>query len=126
MKYARVLLENCPPETTQLFVDYFTGRYQQKKEAVIQQVVEQQPGYAAGAVNAVQNLKDLLPLPYMNPSAVSSPATQGNITGTVSDNQLVENTNQISARSYTPPQPRTAFSSLWITQTSSSSSWRHV
>ena len=112
MKYARVLLENCPAETTHLFVDYFTGRYQQKKDVVLPQVESQQPGYAAGAVNAVQNLRDLLPLPYMNPSAVTSPATQGNIAVAVSDGQVIQNSDQLAAPSYAPPQPRTAFSSF--------------
>src|ERR1700712_5191198 len=112
MKYARVLLEKSPNETTQLFVDYFTGRYQQKNDVVIPQVVAQQPGYAAGAVNAVQNVKDLLPLPYMNPSTVTSPGTQGNVAMAVSDGQLIENPDQLATPSYPPPQPRTAFSSF--------------
>lgn len=53
MKYARVLLENCPKEATQLFVDYFTGHYRPKKD-VVTEPAAQQPGYGAGAVNAVQ------------------------------------------------------------------------
>jgi hypothetical protein len=113
MKYARVLLEHCPNDTTQLFIDYFTGRYQPKIDVVVTpEVVAQQPGYAAGAVNAVQNLKDLLPLPYMNTSAVASPPAQGNVVPTVSDNQVVDNPDQIPAPQYSPPQPRTAFSSF--------------
>jgi hypothetical protein len=110
MKYARVLLEHCPKETTELFIDYFTGRYRPRKEVASPEVVPLQIGYAAGAVNAVQNLKDLLPLPYMNTSAVASPPTQGNITTTVSDNQVIENAALLPL--YTPPQPRTAFSSF--------------
>jgi hypothetical protein len=112
MKYARVLLEHCPRDTTQIFIDYFTGHYELKKDAAIVQAAVEQSGYAAGAVNAVQNLRDLLPLPYMNTTAVASPATQGNITTTVSDNQVIENADQLSAPQYTPPQPRTAFSSF--------------
>jgi hypothetical protein len=114
MKYARVLLEHCPEETTQLFIDYFTGHYQPKKAIVLATIASspQQSGYAAGAVNAVQNLKDLLPLPYMNTSAVTSPPTQGNIAATVSDGHITENLDRISAVQYTPPQPRTAFSSF--------------
>jgi hypothetical protein len=48
----------------------------------------------------------------MNPSAVTSPATQGNVAVAVSDGQLIENPDQLAAPSYTPPQPRTAFSSF--------------
>lgn len=113
MKYARVLLEHCSKETTKLFVDYFTGNYQPKVDAIVApEVVAQQPGYAAGAVNAVQNLKDLLPLPYMNTSAVASPPALGNVATTVSDNQVIDNPEQIAPPPYTPPQPRTAFSSF--------------
>ncbi|TVY30984.1 Vacuolar protein sorting-associated protein 11-like protein, partial [Lachnellula hyalina] len=112
MKYARVLLEHCSKETTQIFIDYFTGRYQPKTDAIEVEKAVQQPGYAAGAVNAVQNLKDLLPLPYMNASAVESPAAQGNIATTVSDNQVVGTADPLSALQYTSPQPRTVFSSF--------------
>jgi len=112
MKYARVLLGHCPNETTQLFIEYFTGRYQPKKDIVAVEESSHQPGYAAGAVNAVQNLKDLLPLPYMNTSAVASPPTQGNIAATVSENQVIEAADQLSVPQYTPPQPRIAFSSF--------------
>jgi len=35
-----------------LFIDYFTGIYQPKKEEVVK-AVPQAPGYGAGAVNAV-------------------------------------------------------------------------
>ncbi|EFX06606.1 vacuolar protein sorting protein [Grosmannia clavigera kw1407] len=32
MKYARVLIENCPQDTTQLFIDYYTDSYKPKAE----------------------------------------------------------------------------------------------
>lgn len=114
MKYARVLLGHCPADTTQLFIDYFTGNYRPKKDAIVSQspTPTTQPGYGAGAVNAMQNLKDLLPLPYMNTSAVASPPAQGNIVATVSENQVIDIADQIEAPKYTPPQPRTAFSSF--------------
>jgi hypothetical protein len=114
MKYARVLLENCPKDTTQLFTDYFTGHYRPKtNEPIVAPVEIQQPGYAAGAVNAVQNLKDLLPLPYMNASAVASPAAQSNVVPTASDNEIVAVADQRPPEpQYTPPKPRTAFSSF--------------
>lgn len=113
MKYARVLLGHCPKDTTQLFVDYFTGHYRPKKDPIIPETApQQQLGYGAGAINAVQNLKDLLPLPYMNTSAIASPPTQGNVVTTISDNQIIENADQLSVPQYSPPQPRTAFSSF--------------
>lgn len=113
MKYARVLLEHCSKDATDLFVEYFTGRYQPKKDVVVPQTVSvQQLGYAAGAVNAVQNLRDLLPLPYMNTSVVASPPTQGDVAATAGDNPLTESLDQIDVPQYTAPQPRTAFSSF--------------
>lgn len=114
MKYARVLLEHCSKDTTQLFTDYFTGHYRPKtKEPIVASVEVQQASYAAGAVNAVQNLRDLLPLPYMSASAVASPPAQGNILATVSDKEVVEAADQRPPESqYTPPKPRTAFSSF--------------
>jgi len=112
MKYARVLLEHCPKDTTEQFIQYFTGRYQTKKDVIVPETVAAQQGYAAGAVTAVQNLRDLLPLPYMNTSAVTSPPAQGNIAATVSDTQIIDNPEQALAPKYTPPQPRTAFSSF--------------
>lgn len=111
MKYARVLLEHCPKETTALFIQYYTGRYEIKKDVVnIPLPVVPSQSYAAGAVTAVQNLKDLLPLPYMNSTAISTPSTQGNVAQTVSEAQIAS--DLVSLPSYTPPAPRTAFSSF--------------
>jgi len=48
----------------------------------------------------------------MNTSAVASPPSQGSVVPTVSDNEVIENADQMPATQYTPPQPRTAFSSF--------------
>jgi hypothetical protein len=113
MKYARVLLGHCPADTTQLFVDYFTGKFRPRKDTILSPTpTTPQAGYGAGAVNAVQNLRDLLPLPYMNTSAVASPPAQGNIVPTISDTQVVTIAEPSLAPQYTPPRPRTAFSSF--------------
>lgn len=72
-------------------------------------------GFAAGAasaVSAVQNLSNLLPLPYMNTSTIATPASQGNTKTTVADGQLAINEDDYPAPKYTPPIPRTAFSSF--------------
>lgn len=111
MKYARVLLEHCPADTTSLFIQYYTGHYEIKKDVIdIPLPVVPQQSYAAGAVTAVQNLKDLLPLPYMNTSAVPTPPTQGNVVPTVSDSQIGSMPPPLPQ--YAPPPPRTAFSSF--------------
>ncbi|KAH8677781.1 vacuolar protein sorting protein-like protein [Xylariales sp. PMI_506] len=119
MKYATVLLEHCPTDTTQFFIDYYTGKYKPKVQAP---QVEQDPspssgafgGLAAGTANAVQNLTNLLPLPYMNSSAVATPpsgvngrATNGaTASGAEIDPELIE------APKYSMAKPRTAFSSF--------------
>lgn len=116
MKYARVLIEHCPKEATQIFIDYYTNNYRPR----IRRVVTNESatpssgagGFAAGAASAVQNLSNLLPLPYMNSSAVASPPTQGNIPSTVSDGAVVIETDDAPIPKYTPPPPRTAFSSF--------------
>ncbi|KIN01275.1 hypothetical protein OIDMADRAFT_41873 [Oidiodendron maius Zn] len=112
MKYARVLLEHCPQDTTQLFVDYFTGHYQPKEDVIAVERAPQQQGYSAGAINAVQNLRDILPLPYINTPTVAMSATPSNAGAPTSDSQVAKNTYAISGPKYTPPQPRTAFSSF--------------
>ncbi len=104
MKYARVLIEHCPKEATQLFIEYYTGRFTPRIEAP---ATDSQPqtngGFAAGAANAVQNLSNLLPLSYMNNSA----AAQNGVKPTPPDA-----TAKREPPKYTPPRPRTAFSSF--------------
>ncbi|KAJ9143422.1 Vacuolar protein sorting-associated protein 11 [Pleurostoma richardsiae] len=115
MKYARVLIEHCPRDATQLFIDYYTGKYRPRVQKVVadETATPASGGFTAGAANAVQNLTSLLPLPYMNSSAVASPGTQGNVKPTVSDSAVViDTTDEGPAPEYTPPAPRTAFSSF--------------
>jgi hypothetical protein len=107
MKYARVLLENCPKDTTKVFVNYYTGRYQPKLEVVETESLTPEGGYAAGAANAVQNLASLLPLPYMNTNTVAAPDLKHN----VSENQVIAD-EPVVLPTYSPPRPRTAFSSF--------------
>ncbi|KAH9893802.1 vacuolar protein sorting protein-like protein [Xylariomycetidae sp. FL2044] len=114
MKYARVLLEHCPNDTTKVFIDYYTGQYKPKVHIV---PVEEAPlvsgGLAAGAANAVSNLTSLLPLPYMNTSAVPTPSAQDtNSRPTISDAEVVVEPENGAEQKYTAPSPRTAFSSF--------------
>ncbi|KAM7219216.1 vacuolar protein sorting-associated protein 11 [Rhypophila decipiens] len=108
MKYARVLIEHCSKEATEVFIAYYTGKYQPRIDPP---TVENTPvaattngGFAAGAANAVQNLSSLLPLPYMNTTAVV-----GTSKPTVGDAEVKPEAIPIT---YTPPRPRTAFSSF--------------
>jgi hypothetical protein len=105
------LIENCPAEATKLFIDYYTGNFKPRRSAVVTSESEtpSSGGFAAGAASAVQNLSNLLPLPYMNPAAIASPGTAGNANATVSDAPLVVE-EDAAVPKYTPPPPRTAFS----------------
>ena len=60
----------------------------------------------------MQNLSNLLPLPYMNTSSIASPGTAGNTKQTISDTSLIIDEDDYPAPKYTAPPPRTAFSSF--------------
>ncbi|KAI1269952.1 hypothetical protein F5Y18DRAFT_414755 [Xylariaceae sp. FL1019] len=119
MKYARVLLEYCPDNTTKLFVDYYTGRYKPRvhtAEAIIEapassgnRLAAGVVGAATGAAIAVTNLTSLLPLPYMGGS--SSPATPGQTRPDAGAEAAIQLEDD-SIPNYTPPPPRSAFSSF--------------
>ena len=106
MKYARVLLEHCPKDATQLFIDYYTGHYRPKKETR----VSKDPTPQSGAVSAVQNLASYLP--YINASSITSPGSTGNQKLTISEAQLAEAHAVQPPPEYEVPRPRTAFSSF--------------
>ncbi|CAH0045563.1 unnamed protein product [Clonostachys solani] len=111
-KYARVLIENCPAEATELFVEYYTGKYKPKRTILVKPEDGAAPvagGFAQGAASAVQNLSNLLPLPYMNASSVQGTGTAANA---VSEGAVVVEDDSVPAPKYTPPPPRTAFSSF--------------
>ena len=106
MKYARVLLEHCPEDATQLFIDYYTGRYRPKKDVETPTV---QGSQGVGAYN-VANLTSFIPLPYRQASVNPSPGTAGN-----QQLQGVDAEDAEAAQAppeYQIPKPRTAFSSF--------------
>ena len=106
MKYARVLLEHCPKDATQIFIDYYTGQYRPRKNVPIPKVQEPQGG---GAYN-VANLTSFIPLPYLQASVNPSPGT--------AENQQLAGGDAIDAEGaqvppdYDTPKPRTAFASF--------------
>jgi vacuolar protein sorting-associated protein 11 len=95
MKYARVLLEHCPQGTTTLFIEYYTGRFMPKDNTEL--AGHQTPQNSAA--NAVRNLAAFIPLP--NRSNPATPSTQA-----------AQNPQEEPHILYTPPEPRTAFSSF--------------
>ena len=113
MKFGTVLLEYCSREATQLFIDYFTGSFRPKKDAVIVQEApaSQESGRFGGmAQSAVQNLAALIPLPYMSTSAAQSPPSVDGSRAMV--NQVVETTTEDDFIPYEVPKPRVAFSAF--------------
>lgn len=115
MKYATVLLQECPKDTTQIFIDYYTGAFRPKKDAIVIPNAPVSSGMGMGisaASNAVQNLAALLPLPYMNASAVASPPSASDQKSTMSQAQIIETDVDEPAPEYKIPKPRTAFSAF--------------
>ena len=122
MKYARVLIEHCPKEATQLFVDYYTGRFTPRIEPptpAAQPAVN--GGFVVGAANAVQNLSNYLPLSYINAQAQQGAARPagGDLAVRAAQHAAarpavgdVAGNAAAAAPKYTPPRPRTAFSSF--------------
>ncbi|CAI6334259.1 unnamed protein product [Periconia digitata] len=114
LKYATVLLEQCPKDTTQFFIDYYTGNFRPKKDAIVIPNAPSPSGMGLGlgvASSAVQNLAALLPLPYMNTSAVATPPG-GESKSTISQAQIVETNTDDPAPEYKIPKPRSAFSAF--------------
>ncbi|KAL8953407.1 MAG: hypothetical protein Q9222_000720 [Ikaeria aurantiellina] len=108
MRYARVLLEHCPQETTELFIQYYTGQYRPRKDVVL--APSQVP--AGGAASAVQNLASFIPLPYRQSTAAPSPATTGNQPLALFGDEAALADETEPPREYKVPKPRTAFSSF--------------
>lgn len=104
MKYARVLLEHCPESTTQLFIDYYSGRYKPRKEE--EQSPEVKPQATGGAV---QNIASFIPLPYIGGSKQDNKQSNGTNPQATAE---PEDTNEESSTNYEIPKPRTAFSSF--------------
>ncbi|KAF2679976.1 vacuolar protein sorting-associated protein 11 [Lentithecium fluviatile CBS 122367] len=114
MKYATVLLEQCSQDTTQIFIDYYTGNFRPKKDAIVIPNAPASSGMGMGlgvASSAVQNLAALLPLPYMNTSALASPPS-GEPKSTMSHAQVIETSTDEPPPEYKVPKPRTAFSAF--------------
>lgn len=107
MKYARVLLEHCPDDTTKLFIDYYTGSFKPKQKVL--DVGSTSPPNIG--TTAIQNLAALLPRSYSSTSHAPSPGNSTNQKMVVRQAQNPENTDPEPPH-YDAPKPRTAFSSF--------------
>ncbi|KAM5461086.1 Vacuolar protein sorting-associated protein 11 [Microsporum ferrugineum] len=101
MKYARVLLEHCPEQTTKLFINYYTGKFQAQKQD------ERPPENKSQATGgAVQNLASFIPLPYIG----GSKQQDNGVTSQAKPEPEVA--DEPPSPAYEVPKPRTAFSSF--------------
>jgi hypothetical protein len=108
MKYARVLLEHCPKDATQLFIDYYTGAYQPRTDSV-KATLDTAP---VTGPSAVQNLASFIPLPYRQASVAPLPAAGSNPQTTSQQMDTAVAEAATTAEDYDVPKPRTAFSSF--------------
>lgn len=108
MKYARVLLEHCPEDATQVFIDYYVGQYRPQKDVPIPTIQVAQ----GGAINAMSNLTSFIPLPYRQTSINPSPTTSGNQPLALGEMEAAGADAVQPPSEYDIPKPRTAFSSF--------------
>jgi vacuolar protein sorting-associated protein 11 len=101
MKYARSLLEHCSTETTKLFIDYFTGVYEPKKDVPAVEEVQAQTGGGAS-----QYLSALWTLPFVGKQETPAETVAAQLS-------IAEEPEQEPQKpSYPKPRPRTAFSAF--------------
>jgi hypothetical protein len=116
MKYAKVFLEKSPQRTTEILVEYYTGKYVPLKEQVQDSTVSQ-PKEQDGGFQSYLNTSLLQQLPYMGSASQSNTPTQNNSSpakGTVQTSSPGEaGTIPLDLpKQYSLPKPRTAFSSF--------------
>jgi vacuolar protein sorting-associated protein 11 len=104
MKYARSLLHHCPDETSRLFIDYYTGRYEPKQDVPAVEDVQAQSGGGAS-----QYLSALWQVPFMSRQGTSD-STKVQSPPDANGADVVEEATP--EPTYTPPRPRTAFSAF--------------
>lgn len=99
MKYARVLLANCPQQTTELFIIYYTGKFQPRT------VVESPAEPQVQPSSTLQSLAGFLPLGLINVGSNTEKKKPEPLI-------LEENKSADSAPEYQIPHPRAAFSAF--------------
>ncbi len=119
MKYARVLLEHCPEDTTQLFIDYYTGQYRPRTDVAVPSAPTSQGGASTAVFQSLASfllvpLTSLPSFPYTNrPSEVpQGPEGVKNDTPEAEATPESDANDSAPAPQYTTPSPRTAFSSF--------------
>lgn len=101
MKYARVLLANCPQQTTELFITYYTGKFQPRT------VVESPAEPQVQPSSTLQSLAGFLPLGLIN---VGSDTEEKK--NKPEPQNLDEDKSANPVLDYQIPHPRAAFSAF--------------
>lgn len=104
MKYASSLLQHCPDETTKLFIDYYSGRYEPKQDVPAVEEVQAQSGGGAS-----QYLSALWTVPFMHRQNTTDIATPQ---PSKTEADELNGDSESAKPAYTPPRPRTAFSAF--------------
>ena len=106
MRYARVLLEHCPEDTTQIFVDYYTGEYRpmQDSHALTSTLQNEIP-------STLPSLSSFIPLAY-RPAQSGNPPSSGAQRPRLNDSDTTEARTVKPVPPYNVPKPRTAFSAF--------------
>ena len=113
MKYARVLLEHCPTNATQIFIDYYTGTYRPKKDMPASTPLALQ----GGMTSAIPSFSSFIPLAYRQSPNVASPGATDNQQAPLNEADAAE-AEAAEAKAaqpgpeYDTPKPRTAFSAF--------------
>lgn len=110
IKFAPVLLDHCPDDTTQFLIDFYTGQYKPKKDEVVVEEKSKQVtegGFGPGiTISAVQGLFSIIPLPYMNLGG-AGPGAQASDPIELTEAPLADPPIQ-----YDIPPPRAVFSAF--------------
>ncbi|EEH34130.2 vacuolar membrane protein [Paracoccidioides lutzii Pb01] len=96
MRYARVLLGHCPHETTNLFIEYYTGQFRPRREPEYPSE-ENHPQPHGG--NPIQNLTSFIPIPGAH--STKAPPAQPQLAPEIEP-----------PPEYEIPKPRNAFSAF--------------
>lgn len=115
MRYSRIFLQKAPRPTTEMLVEYYTGRYVPRTKPAVETTEPQQREHDGG-FQSYLNTSLLQQLPYMGGSSQSNTPVRngGSAAGTAPTESPEEGgaVPLVLPKQYPLPKPRTAFSSF--------------
>jgi len=115
MRYSRVFLQKAAQQTTEMLVEYYTGKYVPRKKPVLENTETQQREHDGG-FQSYLNTSLLQQLPYMGGNSQSNTPTRNG--GSAAETAPTESPGEdgtvplVLPKQYPLPKPRTAFSSF--------------